>query len=138
MKCKYCVILSMIIAVIITVFVLNNASSDSLNMDCVDTVSTSDTLTNISEDPDLSPTFSLPSTESIGDIIPLSEIEDAKTYRVSSAQSIDEALITDLVHTLQIRAGQYSEKSKILAENDCGTWYIRISIPDAKDLVEIK
>ncbi len=130
MKCKYCVILSMIIAVVITVLSLNDT-------EITDKISTSEIIDNISEDSGLSPTFSLPSTESIGDIIPLLEIEDAKTYRVSSEQAIDETLITDLVHTLQVRAGQYSEKSKILAENDCGTWYIRISIPDAGNLEEI-
>lgn len=137
MKCKYCVILSMIIAVVITVLSLNNTKSDSHDTEITDKISTSVIIDNISEDSGLSPTFSLPSTESIGDIIPLLEIEDAKTYRVSSEQAIDETLITDLVHTLQVRAGQYSEKSKILAENDCGTWYIRISIPDAENLKEI-
>lgn len=74
--------------------------------------------------------ISVPDSERIGDVIPIWEVEDVRIYRVYSEQTIDEADITDLANKLQARAGYYSEKAKILAENDCGTWYVKISIPD--------
>ncbi len=77
--------------------------------------------------------ISMPNVERIGDAIPVWEIESIRTYRVSSEQTIEEADITDLVYKLQTRAGYYSEKAKILAENDCGTWYVKISIPGTED-----
>ncbi len=77
--------------------------------------------------------ISTPNVEHIGDAIPVWEIENIRTYRISSEQEIVEADITDLVYKLQTRAGQYSEKAKILAENDCDTWYVKISIPDVDD-----
>ncbi len=73
------------------------------------------------------------SGERIGDAIPMWEIEDIRTYRVSSEEIIDETDISNLVGKLQTRAGYYSEDAKILAENDCGTWYVKISIPDVED-----
>lgn len=79
----------------------------------------------------------VPNTERIGDVIPVWEIENIRTYRVYSEQTIDETDITDLVYKLQTRAGYYSEKAKILTKNDCGTWYIKISIPDEKEAQQI-
>lgn len=77
--------------------------------------------------------ISPPTNERIGDAIPIWDMEDAKIYRVSSEQTLDETDINDLVYKLQTRAGYYSAKAKILAENDCGTWYVKISIPDEED-----
>lgn len=77
--------------------------------------------------------ISTPNVECIGDVIPVWETENIRTYRVSSEQEITEADIIDLVYKLQTRAGHYSEKAKILAENDCGTWYIKISVPDVDE-----
>lgn len=77
--------------------------------------------------------ISVPNNERIGEAIPIWEIENIRTYRVVSEQEILESDITDLIYKLQTRAGYYSEKAKILAENDCGTWYVKISVPDAED-----
>lgn len=78
--------------------------------------------------------ISLPDTECIRDMISLREIEDAKIFRAFSEQIIDEIAISHLIHTPQGRAGQYSVKAKILAENDCDTWYVKITIPDAEEI----
>lgn len=75
----------------------------------------------------------IPGNERIGDVIPIYEIENVRIYRVYSEHTIDEAVITELLNKLQTRAGNYSEKAKILAENDCGTWYVKISIPNMDD-----
>lgn len=117
-----------IIAVMLTAFfILGNTLLNSFEET---NASPKDIESNISQE---STEINVSSGERIGNAIPIWEIEDIRTYRIYSEQTIDETDISDLVNKLQTRSGYYSAKAKILAENDCGTWYEKISIPDVAD-----
>lgn len=121
------IILCIIAVMLAAFFVLSNTPSDSF-----ETNNSSPKIigSNISQE---NTEISVPNNERICDAIPVWEIENIRTYRVSSEWEILETDIMDLVYKLQTRAGYYSAKAKILAENDCDTWYVKISVPDAKE-----
>lgn len=70
--------------------------------------------------------------ECIGDTLTLWEYENDRIYRNQTEQIIDKAAITHLVYKPQTDTDYSSAQPKILAENDCGTWYVKITIPDER------
>lgn len=70
------------------------------------------------------------SAECIYATIALLDQENDNIYRDQIQQPIDKDAITNLVYKPPICTDYNSAKPKILAENGCGTWYVKISIPN--------